>query len=469
MRTGESRQPGTQPWRIMAGLKRRFRVVSPQTLLVFSFAVVIIVGSLLLMLPWSRTGGEADYLTALFISTSAVCVTGLIVVDFPTYYSTFGQVVVLVLIQLGGLGVMTGAALLFRAMGKRLSLGSQAALQDSLLQMGRAADFRGIFRWILILTFSIEALGATILFAGFSLENGPRDAVFPALFQAVSAFCNAGFSTFSDSLMGYRGQPLIVWTVMVLIVLGGLGAAVLVEITERTVRSRRPTVPISGRRFSLHTHTVLVATAILIVAGAGALLVLGLTPGETGVGEWIEAALFQSITARTAGFNTISVGALPVTSLLFLIFLMFVGGSPGSCAGGIKTTTAVVWVSEVWSSVRRRDEVVLFDRAIKSSIVRRAALLINLAVGWNFLGVLLLMRFQSMERSGVMDLFFEQISAFGTVGLSTGVTPDLSGPSQLWIIATMFVGRLGPLVLTAWVLGTERRAVRHADGRVLIG
>lgn len=468
MRTAEGMNPAGRRSGPTGWSKRRFRVLSPQGLLVLSFAAVILVGSLLLMLPWSRTGGEADYLTALFISTSAVCVTGLIVVDFPNYYSTFGQVVVLVLIQLGGLGVMTGAALLFRAMGRRLSLRSQAALQDSLLQMNLAANFRRLFRWILILTFSIEALGAAVLFLGFSLKDGPREALFPAVFQAVSAFCNAGFSTFSDSMMGYRGEPLIVWTIMALIVLGGIGAVVLVELTERSIH-RGPSQSMPSRRLSLHSRTVLVTSAVLIAAGAAVLLLFGLTPGETGVGEWIEAALFQSITARTAGFNTISIGALPVTSLLLLIALMFIGGSPGSCAGGIKTTTAAVWLSEVWSSVRRRDEVVLFDRALKSSIVRRAMLLINLAVAWNFVGVLLLMYFEGTEHTALMGLFFEQISAFGTVGLSTGVTPHLSGAGQLWIIATMFVGRLGPLVLTAWVLGAERRMVHHPEGRVLIG
>jgi trk system potassium uptake protein len=434
---------------------------------VASFALVIFVGSLLLMLPWSRTAADGDYLTALFISTSAVCVTGLIVVDFPTYYTIFGQVVVLVLIQLGGLGVMTGAVLLFRAVGRRLSLRSQTALQDSLLQMNMAADFRRLFRWIVALTLGIEAMGAIVLFLGLSQEDRAGGALFPAVFQAVSAFCNAGFSTFSDSLRDYQGEPLIVWPIMALIVLGGLGGVVLVELIDWT--KHRAGAVRGIRRLSLHSQTVLVASGVLVLVGTLALLLLGVTDGERDMTERLEAALFQSITARTAGFNTISIGALPGASLLLLTLLMFIGGSPGSCAGGIKTTTAAVWMSELWSSLRRRDEVVLFDRGVRPAIVRRAMLLINLSVAWNFVGVLLLVYVEGSGDFGFIDLFFEQISAFGTVGLSTGVTPSLAPASQVWIIATMFLGRLGPLVLTAWILRAEKGHVRHARGEVLIG
>ncbi|HZJ02509.1 MAG TPA: potassium transporter TrkG, partial [Thermoleophilia bacterium] len=381
--------------------RRALRALSPEALLVLGFAAVILVGSLLLMLPWSRTGDDANYLTALFMATSAVCVTGLIVVDFPNYYTPFGQAIILVLIQIGGLGVMTGAALIFRAVGRRLSLRSQAALQDSLVQMEVASDFRRIFRLILTLTFSIEAIGAVLLFVGFSLRGGAADAVFPAIFQAVSAFCNAGFSTFSDSLIGFQGEPLIVWTVMALILSGGIGGIVLIELLDR-VRGRGTANGVRSQKLSLHARTVLWASAILVVAG-------------------------------TAGFNTVGIGELPPASLLIIVLLMFIGGSPGSTAGGVKTTTAALWVGELWSSVRRRDEVVLFDRAVKPAIVRRSMLLINLAVAWNFVGVILLMWFEGTEEFGFMELFFEQISAFGTVGLSTGPTSTLSAVSQIWI------------------------------------
>ena len=448
--------------------RRALRALSPEALLVLGFAAVILVGSLLLMLPWSRTGDDANYLTALFMATSAVCVTGLIVVDFPDYYTPFGQAIILVLIQIGGLGVMTGAALIFRAVGRRLSLRSQAALQDSLVQMEVASDFRRIFRLILTLTFSIEAIGAVLLFVGFSLRGGAADAVFPAIFQAVSAFCNAGFSTFSDSLIGFQGEPLIVWTVMALILSGGIGGIVLIELLDR-VRGRGTANGVRSQKLSLHARTVLWASAILVVAGTAGLLLFGLTPEETGTFDSFQAALFQSITSRTAGFNTVGIGELPPASLLIIVLLMFIGGSPGSTAGGVKTTTAALWVGELWSSVRRRDEVVLFDRAVKPAIVRRSMLLINLAVAWNFVGVILLMWFEGTEEFGFMELFFEQISAFATVGLSTGPTSTLSAVSQIWIIVTMFLGRLGPLVLAAWILGAHKSKVHHAYGDLLIG
>jgi trk system potassium uptake protein TrkH len=254
---------------------------------------------------------------------------------------------------------------------------------------------------------------------------------------------------------------------MALIVLGGLGGIVLVELfehAEELVRLRaRP-----QRRLSLHTRLVLLVSGGLIVGGAVFLLAAG-TPTEAGALEKVGEGFFQSITARTAGFNTVVIGTLPASSLVLLIALMFVGGSPASTAGGIKTTTLAVWLAEVWSAVRRREEAIILKRSIPPRVVRRALLLINLAVLWNFTGVLLLLVFEKQTELAFLDLLFEQISAFATVGLSTGLTPELSAASRLWIIATMFVGRLGPLLLASWALRAEPARVHHATGRVLIG
>lgn len=435
--------------------------------MVAGFAAVILAGALLLLLPWSRGQGGASPVDALFISTSAVCVTGLSTVDFPAYYSGLGHVVVALLIQVGGLGVMTGAALVYRAVGRRLSLRSQAALQDSLIQEDSASGFWPVFRAIVLLTFAIEAVGAVLLFFGFVSQRPLGEAVSAALFHAVSAFCNAGFSTYGDSLMGFRGRPLVVGTVMGLIVLGGLGGLVLVELRQYgPLRLRgRP----SMLRLTLHTRAVLAMTAFLIVAGTVLLLAFGLTPDLHGPGAVTEAALFQSVTARTAGFNTVAIGSLPIASLLLLIALMFIGGSPGSCAGGVKTTTAVIWGAELWSALRRRNETVVMDRVIPPTIVRRALLLVNLSVLFNFVGVLLLLLFERGTQISPIGVFFEQISAFGTVGLSTGITPDLSALSKLWLVATMFVGRLGPLVLASFALRARTAKIRPATGRLLIG
>ncbi len=440
---------------------------SPESLVVGGFALVILVGSLLLLLPWARTGEDMDFVTALFTSTSAVCVTGLIVVDFPVYYSTFGQIIVLALIQVGGLGVMTGAAFIYRLLGRRLSLRSEAALHNSVFQRNAAAEFRLLFRRILLVTLVAELAGAIILAFGIVLSGAEGGSIFPALFQSVSAFNNAGFSTYSDSLIGFADQPLVLFTIMALIVLGGLGGIVLVELLEcgrNLVRTRGR----SGCHFGLHSRLVFIVSGVLILSGAGFLLATG-TPTEAGAIEKVGEALFQSVTARTAGFNTVAIGALPVASLVLLIALMFVGGSPASTAGGIKTTTLAIWLADVWSAVRKREEVVILKRAIPPDVVRRALLLINLAVLWNFVGVLLLLVLEKETEFALLDLLFEQISAFATVGLSTGVTPELSTASRLWIIVTMFVGRLGPLLLASWAFRAQPARVHHATGRVLIG
>lgn len=435
--------------------------------MVGGFAALILLGTLVLLLPWSRSAGPFDPVDALFISTSAVCVTGLSTVDFPVYFSGVGQGVVLLLIQIGGLGVMTGAALVYRAVGRRLSLRSQAALQDSLLQADDAHGFRRVFRSILVLVFTIEAVGFVVLFAGLLRDHGVRESFSSALFHAVSAFCNAGFSTYSDNLAGFQGRPLVLGAVMVLIVLGGLGGVVLVELRAwarafLTDRRRRP-------RLSMHTRTVLVTSAILIIGGTLLLLAFGLSPDEQTAAELVEGALFQSVTARTAGFNSIAIGALPEVSLLLLTGLMFIGGSPASCAGGVKTTTAAIWGAELWSALRRREETVIFGRAVPPVIIRRAMLLINLSIVFNVLGVLILMLLERGQETGPMAIVFEQVSAFGTVGLSTGITPLLSDPAKLWLVVTMFVGRLGPLVLAAFALRAHKANIHHATGKILLG
>ncbi|GAB4252077.1 MAG: TrkH family potassium uptake protein [Thermoleophilia bacterium] len=440
--------------------------------MVAGFAALILFGSLLLMLPWATTAGETDYLTSLFISTSAVCVTGLIVVDFPNYYTAFGQTVVLVLIQAGGFGVMAGAALVFQLVGRRLSLRSEAALRSSLFPQGPASAFRILFRRLVLLTIAAEVLGTLVLFVGLisdrNASDGAPDALFSALFQSISAFNNAGFSTYSDSLTGLAGNPLVVAPIALLIIAGGLGGIVLIEVYDAILafwrtRERRP-----FRRLSLHTRTVLLTSALLIAGGALLLEAVGLPEGR-GPYQDVADAVFQSLTARTAGFNTVDIGALPAASLVLLIGLMFIGGSPASTAGGVKTTTVAIWLAEVWAALRRREDAVILKRSIPPTIVRRALLLISLSSLWNFGGVLLLLLLERETHPAFLGLLFEQISAFGTVGLSTGITAQLSGPSQIWIIVTMFVGRLGPLLLASWALRAEPARVHYASGRMLIG
>lgn len=429
---------------------------------------MIFIGALLLCLPWSQHG-RVGFLDALFTATSAVCVTGLTVVDTGTEFTFFGQVVILVLIQTGGIGIMSFAGLAFQLLGRRMSLQSQAVLQDTFFQRDVAEEFHRTFKVILILTFGIEATGALLIWMFLLPRTDVGPALFSAVFHSVSAFCNAGFSIYTDNLIGLRDSPGILIVIMLLIVSGGLGYTVLNEL--RTLgrgpsgesRVRKPHV------FSMHCRLVLWVTSFLLVGGAVGIFIFGLTPGEVTWGDKILNAAFQSVTARTAGFNSVDIGKMAETSLFILIVLMFIGGSPGSCAGGIKTTTAAIWGARIRVALRGERELHLLGRRVPWEQVGRADLVVALAICWNLAGIMLLLTTEAKLPESHLGLVFEQISAFGTVGLSTGLTPNLSPVGKLWIIATMFVGRLGPLTIAMWMVPTHKAHVRHPKGKVMIG
>jgi trk system potassium uptake protein TrkH len=443
----------------------------PQTLLIGGFAGVILVGALLLLLPWSQTKGEVGFIDALFTSTSAVCVTGLVVVDTGSAYTLFGQLVIAALIQIGGLGIMTFAALAYLMLGRRLSLASQAALHDAFFQRDLGIEFKKTFLQILLITAAIELVGLLLIFLALLRRQVPfPGALFSAFFHAISAFCNAGFSIYEDNLMGLRDSPIIVGTVMALIVLGGVGHMVLSELFHHGKNRLSRAEPTGPQTLSTHTRVVLRTTLALIVIGWVGLLVLGLTAAEGSWGMKLSGALFQSITARTAGFNTVDIGLVPLSSLLLLILLMFVGGSPGSCAGGVKTTALAISLAEFKAKLKGEDQVILLDRRVPKPIMDRTMVLIRMSVIWNLLGILLLLATET-GRSGIgfHDVLFEQISAFGTVGLSTGLTTKLTTFGRLWITLTMFVGRLGPLTIALGVLPAIPTHVKYPEGRIMIG
>lgn len=452
-------------------LRQKARVaigMTPQSLLVSGFAVLILVGTLLLWLPIAHAQQSISLLDALFTATSAVCVTGLIVVDTGTDFTLFGQVVILLLIQAGGLGVMAFAAMAFDFLGRSLSLRAQSAFNESFFQMDAATGFRRRLLHIVKMVAGFEAVGALLLFLGFLQFHPPGRAAYTAVFHSISAFCNAGFSLYADSLIGFRASFMLISTVMLLIVLGGIGQPVLLELLERLLR-RKPRVP-RPQRFSLHTQVVLWSSGALIVAGCLFLFATGLAPAEGSMWQRLSGALFQSVTARTAGFNTVDIGALPLASVLLICVLMFVGGSPGSCAGGVKTTTAVLWLAQFTSRIRGKKWPAVLGRHIPGELVRRASTLVGLAILWNLLGVLLLSITEGGAQSTLLrDILFEQLSAFGTVGLSTGLTPELSVGGRLWIILTMFVGRVGPLCLVVWAFQQRTPGVRLPEGKVMIG
>ncbi len=428
--------------------------------------MAIILGAFLLYLPWAHHG-KVGFLDALFTSTSAVCVTGLAVVDTGTEYTLFGQIIIVFLIQTGGLGIMTFAGLTFQILGRRMSLQSQAVLQDTFFQRDVAADFQHTFKTILLLTLLIETMGALLLFLFLLPNMDAGRALFSAIFHSISAFCNAGFSIRSENLMGLSGNPGILIIIMMLIVLGGLGYTVLNEVWT-AVRGRRSGL-VKPRRFSMHARLVLWISSLLIFGGTLGILVFGLTPDEARWDDKVIHAMFQSVTARTAGFNSVDIGKLPQASLFVLILLMFIGGSPASSAGGVKTTTMAIWSARLKAALRGERDVHLLDRRIPWEQVGKADLLMGLAIFWNMAGVLFLLTTEARLPEGPLGLVFEQISAFGTVGLSTGLTPNLSAAGKLWIIATMFVGRLGPLTIAMWAVPTQRTHVRYPKGAVMIG
>ncbi len=445
--------------------------MSPQTLLMAGFLWLIGVGTILLWLPVAQGDRPISLLEALFTATSAVCVTGLVVVDTGTAFSGFGQVVILALIQAGGLGIMLLASMVFELLGTHPSLRAQAALNDSYFQRDVAKGFRTMLVRMIRIVVIAEVAGALILLAGLWGSHTPGQALWSALFHSVSAFCNAGFSLYPDSLVGYSSNGWIVGPVMVLIVLAGIGQPVLLDLLD--VWRLRVRGPQDGRRFrrlALHTRVVLAASAALVVGGATLLFLTGVTSGEADVSSRLVGALFQSVTARTAGFNTVDIGALPVASLLILCALMFVGGSPGSCAGGIKTSTAMIWMAGWTARIRGGKWPQIMGRHIPGEQARRAATLVSVAVSWNTVGMLILaMTEAGTPGAGLEDILFEQLSAFGTVGLSTGLTANLSVVGKLWIILTMFLGRVGPLTMVLWAVARRSPGVKLPEGRVLIG
>jgi len=436
--------------------------------LLLAFAGLILVGSILLALPVAHAGQRVGVLDALFTATSAVCVTGLIVVDTGTAYSAFGQWVILFLFQLGGLGIMTFAALATQLMGSRLSFQSQAVLNDLLYQRDAARRIRGDIRRVVLLTLALEAIGAALLFnEGLDADNAQSR--FSAVFHAVSAFCNAGFSLHADSLTGHRTKPVVVFTVAALIFVGGLGHTVLIEAWRRAIARIRRRPP-DTVRWSLNARVATRSSVVLIFLGMALLILFGLPDTDA---PWYQRAMnafFQSVTTRTAGFNTVDIGAVAAPALLVMIGLMFIGGSPGSCAGGVKTTSVVVWFAQLRAELTGQRDAVLAGRRINADMVGRAAVIIGLGAIWNAVGFVVLAATE-LPRAGVglEDILFEQVSAFATVGLSTGLTDTLSAPGKIWIILTMYVGRLGPLTAALAVVPKEPGDYRYPEERIMIG
>lgn len=449
------------------------RALHPTQVLVLSFLGTILAGTALLMTPAAATGELLGFVDALFTATSATCVTGLAVVDTGTYLSVFGQGVVLALIQLGGLGIMTYSSVFLLVAGRALSFRGHAMIEDTLGRKERTPVQR-LVRDVFLYTLLIEAVGAVLLTAMFARSRPLGAAVYQAVFHSVSAFCNAGFSLYAANLLEFRADWGVNLTVMGLIVLGGLGFTVLEDLADAWTRWRSG-APV---RLRLHSKTVLIASGALILAGAAGVFLFergnalaGVPPGETAL-----ACLFQSVTARTAGFNTLDYARLTDATLFLSILLMFVGGSPGSCAGGIKTTTFVVVAGLFRDRFLGRKRVSIFRRTVPEGTVARAVTITTASFAFVTVVIFLLLgtdlgSVPHGEAGGrFLDLFFEAVSAFGTVGLSTGTTPTLSAAGKLLITLAMFVGRLGPLTMAmAAGMRAEREHFQYAEENVMVG
>lgn len=442
----------------------------PLRMLIGSFLVLILLGTALLKLPAATPPDKPiGWIDALFTATSATCVTGLAVRDTGSEFTLFGQLVILGLIQAGGLGVLTFSLFILALFGGRVSLAQRSIFEQTLASQS-GHRLWPVLRLVFLFTFASEGLGALLLFLRWLPEMGAGKAAYNAVFHAVSAFCNAGFGLRPDNLTAWRGDAWIVLTVSALIVLGGLGFFTVYEVVE----SRKMRAPLS-----VHSRLAITVSGVLIVLGTVLIWLLetGRSFAGMGEGEKVLAAFFQSVTTRTAGFNTVNLAQLGPETLFLMTILMFIGGSPGSCAGGIKTTTVGVLVMATLTRLRGHVNVNAFRRTIAEVTVNNALT----AAIWAALGavsalfalILLESPGGSMEheRSLFVDYFFETISALATVGLSTGITADLSPASRLLVSLLMFFGRMGPLTLASSLASSQRTVDdwRYAKEEVMLG
>jgi len=444
---------------------------SPARISICGFLILIFIGALLLMIPSATVTGDFGFINALFTATSASCVTGLSVVDTGSTFTLFGKIVILGLIQTGGLGIMTLSTLFIFLAGRRPSLAENSLIHDS-FTYGGIKDIASLIRNIILVTFVIEAIGAAFLFVRFLSNHDWVTALGYSVFHSVSAFCNAGFSVFRDSFVQYQGDWLTNIVISVLIISGGIGFIVMFDLHYVTsLKNRRWT------RLSLHAKLVISGTVILVVAGA--LLFFMMETGNTFAGlpvkNRILSSLFHSVSARTAGFNTISIGELANETLFFIMLLMFIGAAPGSCGGGIKVTTLWTLILLGISRFRGQEEVRVFNRTIPESCTGKAVGVVLLSISVITMATMVLLATELGEvshletRGKFLELLFETVSAFGTVGLSTGITETLSRTGKLVIVFVMFVGRLGPLVIALGLRREKMSRIHYAEENIMIG
>lgn len=455
--------------------------LKPTQIIVLSFLIIILVGAFFLSLPISSASGtHTPFIDALFTATSATCVTGLVVVSTVSHWSLFGQFVIFILIQIGGLGIMTIVTATFMVFGKKITLKERVIIQESfnLFQNNGLVAF---VKYIVTMTLIIEAIGAIFLAFKFIPEYGFLDGLFKSVFHSVSAFCNAGFDIIGEtSLMKYHDDVYINFIIMKLIVLGGLGFTVCHELIDMFVDvfKKKYELKMGIKRLSLHTKLVLTITSILIVFGFVAFFVLEYNNPKTiagmGIGDKMLASLFQSVTLRTAGFATIDEGGLTYASKFLSVIFMMIGGSPSGTAGGIKTVTMGVVIIAVISVIKGNDSIDVYGRSISLYNLQKALSVFMLLLSFLIVGsiVLACTEMNMLRQFEFLDLLFETASALGTVGVSTGITPFLSQHAKVVITVFMFIGRLGPVTIAVAVASRRKSTtnlLHYPEGKILVG
>ncbi|MDI6860509.1 MAG: TrkH family potassium uptake protein [Caldisericia bacterium] len=434
----------------------------PGRFIIFSYLLIILIGAILLIFPFSSKGKNwTNPIDALFTATSATCVTGLVVLDTGNYYSTIGQIIILLLIQIGGLSYMTIFTFLSLLLGRKIPLLDRILLKESISFFSIGGIIK-LARRILYVVLIFEGTGAVILANVFAKDYPFPKSIFYGLFHSISAFCNAGFDLIGGfrSFTIYRGNLLLNITIILLIVFGGIGFGVISELIDFP----------KSKKLSTHAKLVLLTTIILIVLGAILFYLFEISNPRTlkfySIKERILSSIFHAVTPRTAGFSTVNVGYLNLPTLLLTIILMFIGASPGGTGGGIKTTTFALILLNIKNWIKGREGVTIFGRCIETISIKKSFLIFTTAIFLISLSTFLL---SITEKFGLTSILFEVVSAFGTVGLSTGITPELSPIGKFIIIFTMFTGRVGILSFLTSIIVKKSQRVYLPEDKVMVG
>lgn len=427
-----------------------------------SFLIVILIGAMLLSLPIaSADGNSIGFVNAFFTASSATAVTGLVVANTATQWSIFGKVVIITLIQIGGLGTITLFSITTVLLRKRISLQQRLLVKEQL----NITSMSGIVKWVIYvtkITFLIEFIGAFLLSFSLIPKFGFKTGIWYSIFHAISAFCNAGFDLFGDSILPYSGDIYINMIICSLVIMGGLGFLVYMDLYNAR----------SFRKLKVHSKVVITVSAFLLLAGTVATLLIeynnSLSIGEFGFGHKVLASFFQSTVTRTAGFYSVDIGSLHDATALIYIFLMFIGGSPASTAGGLKTTTFAVMFLSTVGRLRGEHEIVIFNRKIDKEVILRALAITILCISVVIV-VTMALTIVEHDRFDFLDILFESVSAFATVGMTRGITPHLTDTSKVILAFTMFMGRVGPTTLAIGLMKTKPSSIKYATGKILVG